>query len=234
MRVRVWLALAAAGAGITTAAVVGGGRRRPTSRHCQSSRASTCSSSPSTTSTGTSSRRPASAAGSGTGANAGGAEYLATTSPTSRRPTPNTIVVSAGDLIGASPLLSGLFHDEPTIEAMNEIGLDLNAVGNHEFDEGVDRAAAHAERRLPPGRRLPGRRRLRRRRLRVPRRQRRQRRDRRDPVPAATRSRTFDGAKVAFIGMTLEGTPNIVSAGGHPGLDVPRRGRHRQRASSPS
>ena len=55
------------------------------------------------------------------------------------------------------------FHDEPTIEAMNALGLDVTSVGNHEFDEGVDRAAAHAERRLPPGRRLPGRRRLRRR-----------------------------------------------------------------------
>jgi 5'-nucleotidase len=46
--------------------------------------------------------------------------------------------VSAGDLIGASPLLSALFHDEPTIEAMNLLGLDINAVGNHEFDEGAD------------------------------------------------------------------------------------------------
>jgi 5'-nucleotidase len=46
-------------------------------------------------------------------------------------------VVSAGDLIGASPLLSALFHDEPTIEAMNLLGLDFNAVGNHEFDEGA-------------------------------------------------------------------------------------------------
>ncbi len=50
----------------------------------------------------------------------------------------HTVVVSAGDLIGASPLISGLFHDEPTIEAMNRLGLDLNAVGNHEFDEGAD------------------------------------------------------------------------------------------------
>ena len=45
-------------------------------------------------------------------------------------------VVSAGDMIGASPLVSALFHDEPTIEAMNRIGIDFNAVGNHEFDEG--------------------------------------------------------------------------------------------------
>ena len=47
-------------------------------------------------------------------------------------------MVSAGDLIGASPLMSALFHDEPTIEAMNQIGLDITAVGNHEFDEGAD------------------------------------------------------------------------------------------------
>ena len=51
---------------------------------------------------------------------------------------PNNVVVSAGDLIGASPLISALFHDEGTIEAMNRLGLGFNAVGNHEFDEGKD------------------------------------------------------------------------------------------------
>ena len=45
--------------------------------------------------------------------------------------------MSAGDLIGASPLVSALFHDEPTIEAMNLAELDINGVGNHEFDEGL-------------------------------------------------------------------------------------------------
>ena len=48
------------------------------------------------------------------------------------------MVVSAGDNIGASPLISAAFHDEPTIEALNALGLDVSAVGNHEFDEGVD------------------------------------------------------------------------------------------------
>ena len=48
----------------------------------------------------------------------------------------NTLVVSAGDNIGASPLVSGLFHDEPTIEAFNAMGVDISSVGNHEFDEG--------------------------------------------------------------------------------------------------
>ena len=69
--------------------------------------------------------------------NAGGVEYLATHVRALEATNPNTVVVSAGDLIGASPLLSALFHDEPTIEAMNLIGLDFNAVGNHEFDEGA-------------------------------------------------------------------------------------------------
>jgi 5'-nucleotidase len=67
---------------------------------------------------------------------AGGAEYFATQVRLLRRRNPNTLLVSAGDLIGGSPLLSSLFHDEPTIEAMNKLGLYVNAVGNHEFDEG--------------------------------------------------------------------------------------------------
>jgi 5'-nucleotidase len=67
---------------------------------------------------------------------AGGAEYLATHIRTLRERTRHTFVVAAGDLVGGSPLLSSLFHDEPTIEAMNAIGLDVAAVGNHEFDEG--------------------------------------------------------------------------------------------------
>jgi hypothetical protein len=67
---------------------------------------------------------------------AGGAEYLATHLRMKERTNRNTLIVSAGDLIGASPLLSALFHDEPTIEAMNMIGLDVTSVGNHEFDEG--------------------------------------------------------------------------------------------------
>jgi len=69
---------------------------------------------------------------------AGGAEYLASHIAALRATNPaHTFVVSAGDLVGASPLLSRLFHDQPTIEAMNLIGLDYNAVGNHEFDDGV-------------------------------------------------------------------------------------------------
>jgi len=69
-------------------------------------------------------------------ADAGGAEYLATHVARLKATNPNTIVVSAGDNIGATPLLSSLFHDEASIEALNLAGLQLSALGNHELDEG--------------------------------------------------------------------------------------------------
>src|SRR5262245_53308470 len=68
---------------------------------------------------------------------AGGAEYLASYVRDLRPTNPNTLFVSAGDLIGATPLVSAIFHDEPTIEAMNLMGLDFEGVGNHDFDEGT-------------------------------------------------------------------------------------------------
>jgi 5'-nucleotidase len=72
----------------------------------------------------------------GTRVPVGGVDYLAGHINELRDENPNTLVVSAGDNIGASPLVSGLFHDEPTIEAFNAMGVDISAVGNHEFDEG--------------------------------------------------------------------------------------------------
>ncbi len=66
----------------------------------------------------------------------GGAEYLANFVNAAAATNPNTIKVSAGDMIGASPLLSSIFHDEPTINAFNLMGFEFSAVGNHEFDEG--------------------------------------------------------------------------------------------------
>jgi 5'-nucleotidase len=69
---------------------------------------------------------------------AGGAAWLASAIAQLRSANPNHVVVSAGDMIGASPLVSAVFLDEPTIHAMNLIGVDLNAVGNHEFDKGRD------------------------------------------------------------------------------------------------
>ena len=62
---------------------------------------------------------------------AGGIAYLATWIKKLRMENPNTVTVAAGDLIGASPLVSALFHDEPTIEAVNSIGMDVAGVGNH-------------------------------------------------------------------------------------------------------
>ena len=67
---------------------------------------------------------------------AGGAAWLASAIGELRGKNPNHLVISAGDMIGASPLVSALFLDEPTIAAMNLIGVDFNAVGNHEFDRG--------------------------------------------------------------------------------------------------
>ena len=64
----------------------------------------------------------------------GGAAYLATALKQVR--TPASVTVAAGDLISASPLISSLYYDEPTIEALSAAGLDLAAVGNHEFDRG--------------------------------------------------------------------------------------------------
>jgi 5'-nucleotidase len=67
---------------------------------------------------------------------AGGAAWLASAIAQLRSANPNNVVVSAGDMIGASPLMSAVFLDEPTIHAMNLIKVDYNAVGNHEFDKG--------------------------------------------------------------------------------------------------
>ena len=67
---------------------------------------------------------------------AGGAAYLA--SALKQRRTAHSVTVAAGDLIGASPIVSALFLDEPTIRVLNEAGLELAAVGNHEFDKGAD------------------------------------------------------------------------------------------------
>jgi 5'-nucleotidase len=149
---------------------------------------------------------------------AGGVEYLATHLKERAATNPNTVIVSAGDLIGASPLTSALFHDEPTIEAANAFGLDYNAVGNHEFDEGtaellrMQEGGCHPVDGCQDG----------------------------DPfrgadfqflaanVVSEATGRTlfpgykvhnFKGARVAFIGMTLEGTPTIVTPSGVAGYD---------------
>ncbi|MGN9763147.1 bifunctional metallophosphatase/5'-nucleotidase [Streptomyces sp. SD31] len=68
---------------------------------------------------------------------AGGVEYLATHLRQAREGNKYSITAAGGDMVGASPLISGLFHDEPTIEALNKLELDVTSVGNHEFDEGA-------------------------------------------------------------------------------------------------
>ncbi len=68
---------------------------------------------------------------------AGGAAALAGMVKTLRAGAPHSLMLSSGDLIGAAPLVSTLFRHESTIEVMNAIGLDVGAVGNHEFDAGI-------------------------------------------------------------------------------------------------
>ncbi len=69
---------------------------------------------------------------------AGGSAWLASAIDSLRGKYANHLTVSAGDLISASQLASSLYLDEPTVGVMNRIGLDFNAVGNHEFDRGRD------------------------------------------------------------------------------------------------
>lgn len=67
---------------------------------------------------------------------AGGAEAVAAALQAWRKEDKDLLLVSTGDIVGASPALSSLWADEPTIGAMNMLGLRASAVGNHEFDGG--------------------------------------------------------------------------------------------------
>jgi 5'-nucleotidase len=155
---------------------------------------------------------------------AGGIAYLATHIKALRATNPNTITVGAGDMIGASPLVSALFHDEPTIEALNKVGMDVSGVGNHEFDEGVDELL-----RMQYGNQNGG--------------------DGCHPVDGCQDGTPFggslfqylaanvfyagtddtilppyeirevDNAKIAFIGLTFEGTPTVVTPSAVEGLE---------------
>ena len=147
----------------------------------------------------------------------GRADHLAANIAAARAEVDSSVFVSAGDLIGASPLISALFHDEPTIEAMNLTGLDINAVGNHEFDEGPDellrmqRGGPHPVDGDTDGDPFEG-------------------ADFQflaanviddatgEPILPTHVVREYGGIDVAFIGMTLEGTPGIVARSGVAGL----------------
>ncbi|WP_200210172.1 bifunctional metallophosphatase/5'-nucleotidase [Micromonospora coerulea] len=164
---------------------------------------------------------PTGSSGTIAGQPAGGAEYLATQLAQLRGTTEEererTITVAAGDLIGASPLLSAAFHDEPTIEEMNLAGLEFTSVGNHEFDEGstellrMQNGGCHPVDGCADGTPFEG------------------AKFQYLSANAFTTAtgqpllppygiKKVDGVKVGFIGMTLEGTPQIVSQQGVAGL----------------
>jgi 5'-nucleotidase len=150
---------------------------------------------------------------------AGGVAYLAQHVKDLEADNPdNTVVVSAGDNIGGTPLISAAFHDEPSIEALNMLGLDVSAVGNHEFDEGVTEllrmqdGGCHPVDGCDTGHTYAG-------------------ADFQflaanvvykttgEPIFPASTVKTVGGVKVGFIGLTLKGTPLIVSANGITTVD---------------
>lgn len=71
------------------------------------------------------------------GKEAGGAAYFATALQRLKQAYPTNLTVAAGDLVSASPLVSALFRDEPTVKFLNSVGLQASSVGNHEFDHGT-------------------------------------------------------------------------------------------------
>ncbi len=148
----------------------------------------------------------------------GGVEYLASHVDALRSNQPRTtLTVAAGDLIGGSTFLSGLFQDQPSIEAMNALGLDVSSVGNHEFDEGTDELLRMVNGgcqdsgcfKDADGNDIPyegadfdylAANVL--------------KRDTRKPLLPGTTVRKIKGVKVGFIGMTLEATPTLVNPAG--------------------
>ena len=148
---------------------------------------------------------------------AGGSEHMATVVKQLRAGQANTIFVGAGDLVGGSPLLSALFHDEPTVESLGLMELEVAAVGNHEFDHGKDELLRLQHGGCHPRDGCTG-----------PR-----------PFQGASfkylaastidvkTGRTlfpayyvkhFEGVPIGFIGLTLKGTPGIVAPAGVAGL----------------
>lgn len=148
---------------------------------------------------------------------AGGAEHLHTAVQQLKSANPNHVFVAAGDLIGASPLLSALFYDEPTVEALSLMGLEISAVGNHEFDGGITELLRKQNGGCHPKYGCKG------------------------PTPfkgasyqylaastwdtktgktvlPAYQIKSFQGIPMAFIGLTLKGTPDIVAPSGIVGL----------------
>ncbi|WP_221761012.1 bifunctional UDP-sugar hydrolase/5'-nucleotidase [Kibdelosporangium aridum] len=151
------------------------------------------------------------------GTPAGGAEYLATHVKRLRAAGEangqQVLTVGAGDLVGATPLISAAFHDEPSVEVLSKLGLDISSVGNHEFDEGVtelkrlQKGGCHPTDGCQDGDGFAGaayrylaanvvdkKSRL--------------------PILAPVDVKFVRGVPVGFVGMTLKGTPSIVNPAG--------------------
>src|ERR1035437_6061078 len=155
---------------------------------------------------------------------AGGVDFLAGYVANLKSQNPDNVVISAGDVTGGGPAILALFHDEDTIETMNRLGLEINGVGNHEFDHGMREllrlqhgGCSTVDANTCKGK-VAG-----------------------TPVPfegakfkylaanvfytstgktifPAYAVKTYHGVKVAFIGVTLKDTPAIVAASGVAGL----------------
>jgi 5'-nucleotidase len=126
---------------------------------------------------------------------AGGTEYLATHLKQAEAQNPNSILVGAGDMIGASPLLSALFKDEPTVEALNAMHLSVTSIGNHELDHGPEelkRRLKDAKYQYLAANVL--------------------RKGTRATLFPSTTVRTVGGVKIGFIGETLEDSPSVIAA----------------------
>lgn len=149
---------------------------------------------------------------------AGGAEHMATLVRQLRDGHRNTIFVAAGDLIGASPFLSAMFHDEPTIEALSMMGLALASVGNHEFDEGKDELLRMQNGGCHPVEKCRGPHPFTGAKFRYLAASTIEKRTGKPLLPAYE-IREFDGIPVAFIGLTLKGTPGLVSPVGVADLE---------------
>jgi len=151
----------------------------------------------------------------------GGAEHLSSTLSQLRAKVgdASSLTVAAGDLIGGSPFLSGMFHDEPSVESLNQMGLDVSSVGNHEFDEGTTELLRMQNGGCHPtdGCYFPS-----------------QpyagadfqwlsanvvRKDTGQTLLPGTSVKTVGGVKIGFIGMTLKATPTLVSPAGVSSVD---------------
>jgi 2',3'-cyclic-nucleotide 2'-phosphodiesterase (5'-nucleotidase family) len=154
-------------------------------------------------------------------AEAGGVAYLGANLARARAKQKYTITAAAGDLIGASPLLSAAFHDEPSIEALGGLGLEVSSVGNHEFDEGADELVRMQNGGcLPDGEGVanqnscPGGRSFAGARFRYLAANVVVRSTGRPMFPSYWIKNFGDGIKIAFIGMTLKGTSKITPKAG--------------------